>query len=506
MKKHIAEELPATKHTQKPSGEGNPQSAGSNKPDDTSGRTEEGDVAKQVRQAIYDIRYRARREGISLEQAYSQYIQNSNLPQEAKVRIRETLFPRGAGEGQSDSAKNAEKEEAKECYTSVGIDLATTSLSEALFKVFVEGVKEEIDEDELESFYEGKSQTSEGKKYPVRVTDPKSGVTYHRTATREKINELKAKGLEVEYDEYGEKSGKNYEGEDEKKKDEKEVKEALDPVGKEDKDIDNDGDHDKTDKYLLNRRKKIGAAIKKKGKKKVSEEYIGEIALDQVDPTVAKQPVDILPLGFKNKIKVAKTDGRQPNGMPVMESSLEKFMNMARTRLAGKCPECEKSPCECDTRDRKTEMNLLKNKVRAMGVKNPIIMDPPKGEDAMKVMTSSSAKMACEDTILEKRRSDKEDPESDPNPQKGGKAKDDKAYQHVAGMLRDMQGRPKGQRKKEKGKKDEKEGGKYSRMASRRKDLDKKAKASGETRQEYLDRMAQYGGEDNYKKGRGLGS
>jgi len=35
----------------------------------------------------------------------------------------------------------------------------------------------------------------------------------------------------------------------------KKVSEALDPVGKEDKDIDNDGDHDKTDKYLLNRRK-----------------------------------------------------------------------------------------------------------------------------------------------------------------------------------------------------------------------------------------------------------
>ena len=32
-------------------------------------------------------------------------------------------------------------------------------------------------------------------------------------------------------------------------------KEALDPVGQEDKDIDNDGDHDKSDKYLLNRRK-----------------------------------------------------------------------------------------------------------------------------------------------------------------------------------------------------------------------------------------------------------
>lgn len=38
---------------------------------------------------------------------------------------------------------------------------------------------------------------------------------------------------------------------------------SLDPVGKEDDDIDNDGDTDKTDKYLLNRRKAIGDAIKK---------------------------------------------------------------------------------------------------------------------------------------------------------------------------------------------------------------------------------------------------
>lgn len=35
----------------------------------------------------------------------------------------------------------------------------------------------------------------------------------------------------------------------------------LDAVGKEDKDIDNDGDHDKSDKYLLNRRKVRGQAI-----------------------------------------------------------------------------------------------------------------------------------------------------------------------------------------------------------------------------------------------------
>jgi archaellum component FlaC len=37
--------------------------------------------------------------------------------------------------------------------------------------------------------------------------------------------------------------------------------EGLDPVGKEDNDIDNDGDVDKTDKYLLKRRKAISANI-----------------------------------------------------------------------------------------------------------------------------------------------------------------------------------------------------------------------------------------------------
>ena len=43
----------------------------------------------------------------------------------------------------------------------------------------------------------------------------------------------------------------------------------LDAVGAEDKDVDNDGDHDSTDKYLLNRRKAIGKAIaKKRGKVK----------------------------------------------------------------------------------------------------------------------------------------------------------------------------------------------------------------------------------------------
>ena len=41
------------------------------------------------------------------------------------------------------------------------------------------------------------------------------------------------------------------------------IDEALDPVGKEDGDIDNDGDSDDSDKYLAAKRKAISKAIKK---------------------------------------------------------------------------------------------------------------------------------------------------------------------------------------------------------------------------------------------------
>jgi len=47
------------------------------------------------------------------------------------------------------------------------------------------------------------------------------------------------------------------------------VSEKLDPVGKEDNDVNNDGKVDGTDKYLIKRRKAVGAAISKaKGLKK----------------------------------------------------------------------------------------------------------------------------------------------------------------------------------------------------------------------------------------------
>jgi hypothetical protein len=47
----------------------------------------------------------------------------------------------------------------------------------------------------------------------------------------------------------------------------------MDPVGKEDDDVNNDGKKDKTDDYLKNRREKVAKAINKgKGEKESIEE------------------------------------------------------------------------------------------------------------------------------------------------------------------------------------------------------------------------------------------
>ncbi len=60
------------------------------------------------------------------------------------------------------------------------------------------------------------------------------------------------------------------EDEDEEVKPKKKVKEGLDAVGKEDKDVDNDGDVDNSDSYLKNRRRTIANKMSK-------NEEVGEI-------------------------------------------------------------------------------------------------------------------------------------------------------------------------------------------------------------------------------------
>ena len=175
------------------------------------GASEEGSE-KRIRQAVYDIRYRARREDIDLKAAFAQYMSNSSLSQAERTAVREKLFGKSGG--------------MSEKYINGADELALDGVASALYKVFVE--KKEEDK-EIELAYLQQLDEQPAKKYKVRVTD-KNGRSYVRFADRAKITELRQNpNIEsVEMTEYGE----PYEGE--RKKGEKTAKAkggGLDPVG-----------------------------------------------------------------------------------------------------------------------------------------------------------------------------------------------------------------------------------------------------------------------------------
>jgi hypothetical protein len=91
----------------------------------------------------------------------------------------------------------------------------------------------------------------------------------------------------------------------------KKVKEALDPVGKEDDDIDNDGDVDKSDSYLKNRRKVRGKIITKEGYSNWRQD------LSEVMDTIEKEENDkeITEKKVKNKIKINPNLGEAVEGL-----------------------------------------------------------------------------------------------------------------------------------------------------------------------------------------------
>ena len=302
MTKNIVEELPTRKHpvaVQKPE-------AGKEKPQDPE---------KKVKQAVYDIRYRARREEVPLRTAYSQYMSNSGLGGNERTIVKKKLF----GDGPM-----------KENFVADVETNAREAIANTLVKVFV-----------------GEDLTSP-KKYKVRVTD-KSGKSYVRMADRAKITELRGNSNieSVEMTDHGE----PYEGE--KKKGVQTAKAkggGLDPVGKEDGDVDNDGDKDSSDSYLLKRRKAIAKAMAK-------EEFIA----DAVDEEGSKKKLDVMK--GKNKIKVLT---KSKNGT-YDEAVVSRFRSILAEE--DKVVEKKKEKEEADPRGMKTAIDLYKNKLRAMGMK-----------------------------------------------------------------------------------------------------------------------------------------
>jgi hypothetical protein len=95
------------------------------------------------------------------------------------------------------------------------------------------------------------------------------------------------------------------------------TKEALDPVGKEDADIDNDGDTDKSDKYLHNRRKAVGKAIaKKKGMKEGFSNWRQDLSEVMDDAEATKE---IKEKKVNNKVKTSAMGGGIKLGEAVEE-------------------------------------------------------------------------------------------------------------------------------------------------------------------------------------------
>ena len=385
---NISEELPARKNAPAVAAKS------SAKKGDAKGGTPQENSAKRIRQAVYDIRYRARREDIDLRKAYSEYMANSNLSPQEKTAVREKLFGKQGGG-------------VSEQYMVTSVDWAEKNFADAYHKVFVEGIKKE--EPAIELAYEQELAEEPERKYKVRVFDPKSEKSYVRFATREKISRLRAKGLRVEMTEHGE----AYEGE--KKKGEqtaaamgggpkkKEVKEAkLDPVGQEDADIDNDGDTDKTDKYLHNRRKAIGKAIAKKKGKKVDEAFLadGATGTTSTEGQNARE-IDVLPDKVAKKLQqvtVMPQDGTNPQ---VGKAPLMMSQQMEGEQLTEE---------EEDRRERYAFMNVARNLVRAKtGAKRPIAMDPEgtykkAKEDLAKMVNSGNPDKDKEETPCEEKK------------------------------------------------------------------------------------------------------
>ena len=125
--------------------------------------------------AVELIKELAETENLTINQALGAFVAEAGLDLESASRVKAALY---------------------EGYTLK--EMASDSMSRALFSVFVAEEKEEIQEMDTK-------ETQEGTKYKVRVQDKASGSTYSRYATRAKIAELRANPniASVELSDYG---------------------------------------------------------------------------------------------------------------------------------------------------------------------------------------------------------------------------------------------------------------------------------------------------------------
>jgi len=378
------------------------------------GASEEG-AEKRIRQAVYDIRYRARREDIDLKAAFSQYMSNSSLSQAERTAVREKLFGKAGG--------------VSEMFANDADELAVEGVANALYKVFVEKEEKEMELAYIQQLAEDEAN----KKYKVRVTD-KNGRSYVRFADRAKITELRQNpNIEsVEMTEYGE----PYEGERRKGRMTAKAKagKKLDPVGKEDADVDNDGDVDKSDKYLLKRRRAIGKAIRTqaeayladgtistepRGKDKVTGKDVDNYASGAV--TIAPDPQKDEEKKTKSmqyahlQLKGSTLSEAQKRMIEMYDTKKKKEELEKKDKVSSMITkdsvkkEDEKEEEKPDMRSKYAMINLIKNKLRAAGQRDPMVVMADVDEERTPAVKGEMGKEYMENTKKSIEASKKED-------------------------------------------------------------------------------------------------
>ena len=334
-------------------------------------------VRKAARQLAYDVRYKVKgqfkdgqkSDAASLKRAYMQQLGKSPAPGPVKAMARKMLIG--------------------EAYDLVDVsDTVNESVVNALLKVFTKTTQlEDADGNPAYEITDVVQEEMKEKKYKVRVTDKSTGKTYVRMADREKISQLRAdpRISSVEMTGYGDSYDK--------------------PVGKE----------------------------KEEKKETAKEAFIHEVNVEDDNPDANTKKIDVMK--GKNKIIINPTQseemkpGEDTSAEKTKESSADKRIRMvkrkilqskmqavrqgagadivAHTELEGEqisegegavryCPACDKDETrdECkaggeywdenskpakaeDPRGMKTKVDMVRNKLRAMGLKMSHV---PEGE------------------------------------------------------------------------------------------------------------------------------
>ncbi len=341
-------------------------------------------VRKAARQLAYDVRYKVKgqfkdgqkSDAASLKRAYMQQLGKSPAPGPVKVMAKKMLVG--------------------EAYDLVDVsDTVNESVVNALLKVFAK--KTQLEDADGNVAYEVTDIVQEemkDTKYKVRVTDKSTGKTYVRMADREKIGQLRAdpRISSVEMTGYGDSYDK--------------------PVGK------GKGEEEK--------------------KETAKEEFIHEVNVEDDNPEANTKKIDVMK--GKNKIIINPTQseemkpGEDASAEKTKESSVEKRIRMVKRKILqskmqavrqgagadivahtelegeeisekagcahthegtecsvhgkGECPPESSSKKEKedtdDYRSMPTKVNMVRNKLRAMGLKMSYDM---KGEQIDEIMT-----------------------------------------------------------------------------------------------------------------------